>query len=73
MVPVADGKSVDSSRFRLSLLGHIDLTGPDGRRVQSVLSQPKRLALLAYLAVEGREGFVRRDALTATFLASPTG
>jgi len=40
--------------FRLSLLGQWDLRGPDGRRVRSVLSQPKRLCLLAYLSLADR-------------------
>lgn len=40
--------------YRLSLVGPWELTGPDGGRVRSVLSQPKRLCLLAYLALAGR-------------------
>lgn len=35
-------------RFRL--LGRIDLRDDDGNEGRSVLAQPKRLALLAYLA-----------------------
>ena len=38
-------------RFELRLLGTCDLRAPDGRRVSSVLSQPRRLALLAYLGL----------------------
>ncbi len=33
--------------FKFRVLGTIDLTGADGRRVGSILNQPKRLALLA--------------------------
>ena len=40
-----------ADRFTLRALGAPDLRGPDGRRVGSVLSQPKRLALLTYLAL----------------------
>lgn len=40
--------------YRLSLVGPWELSGPDGQRVRSVLSQPKRLCLLAYLALAGR-------------------
>ena len=54
-------------RVRLTLLGRIDLSDSSGRRIQSVLSQPKRVALLAYLAIEGRHRLVRRDELTAVF------
>ena len=53
--------------IRLTLLGRIDLSDHRGRRIQSVLSQPKRLALLAYLAIETRSRMVRRDELTAVF------
>ena len=54
-------------RIRLTLLGRIELCDHGGRRIQSVLSQPKRIALLAYLAIEGRSRLVRRDELTAVF------
>ncbi len=47
----------------LHLLGRIDLRGADGRELRNVLAQPKRLALLAYLA----DGPQRRDALVAIF------
>lgn len=49
---------------RLKLLGAPGLDGP-GRDPSAILSQPKRLALLAYLAVHG--GWVRRDALVPMF------
>ena len=54
-------------RTRLSLLGPVDLKAPDGSRILSVLSQPRRVALLAYIAVEGRKGPVSRDLLLALF------
>ncbi|MGI9629028.1 MAG: hypothetical protein ACR2QM_19510 [Longimicrobiales bacterium] len=57
----------DGDRLRLTVLGRVDLRDATGRRIQSVLSQPKRMALLTYLAMAGRDGFIRRDILTAVF------
>ena len=51
--------------IRLRLLGSTRLTAADGRDVGAVLTQPKRLAVLAYLAVS--DGFQRRDKLLAMF------
>lgn len=48
--------------FRLLTLGRLDLTDPDGREITSILTQPKRLALLSYLAVTNSARFRRRDA-----------
>jgi DNA-binding SARP family transcriptional activator/TolB-like protein len=53
--------------IRLRTLGAIDLTDPDGREFRVVLQQPKRLALLAYLAVSTPRRFHRRDSLLALF------
>ena len=47
------------------MLGTLDLKGTDGRAVHSILAQPKRLALLAYLAVHSVR--VRRDSVVALF------
>ena len=55
----------DSTPFRLHVLGPPDLRAPDGRRVTSVLSQPKRLGLLTYLALA--PGPVSRATLVALF------
>ncbi|PYO99998.1 MAG: hypothetical protein DMD60_00260, partial [Gemmatimonadetes bacterium] len=52
--------------IELRLLGTLDLKGADGRAVHSILAQPKRLALLAYLAVHGGHG-ARRDSVVALF------
>lgn len=38
--------------FRLRILGQVDLRDGGGREVGKVLAQPKRLALLAYLAMQ---------------------
>jgi DNA-binding SARP family transcriptional activator/tetratricopeptide (TPR) repeat protein len=53
--------------IELRVLGSLDLRDTDGRAVGSVLAQPKRLALLVYLALAAPGGFVRRDTLLATF------
>ncbi|HZA97924.1 MAG TPA: BTAD domain-containing putative transcriptional regulator, partial [Gemmatimonadales bacterium] len=46
-------------------LGSLVLRGPNGEDIQSVLAQPKRVALLAYLAVARPQRFHRRDTLLA--------
>ena len=48
--------------FTLHVLGTVSLHHPDGRRVSSVLSQPKRLALLVLLSLAGSSR-IQRDAL----------
>src|SRR5438105_7448191 len=51
--------------IELRMLGTLDLKGADGRAVRSILAQPKRLALLAYLAVH--PAGARRDSVVALF------
>jgi len=51
----------------LRTLGAIDLTAPDARDVGALLRQPKRCALLAYLALASPERFRRRDTVIALF------
>ena len=53
--------------IRFRTLGATDLRLPTGEEVSGVLAQPKRLALLAYLAIEKPDGFHRRDTLLALF------
>jgi DNA-binding SARP family transcriptional activator/TolB-like protein len=50
-------------------LGAIDLRDRRGHPIREILAQPKRVALLVYLAVEGRRagGIVPRDRLLALF------
>ena len=48
-------------------LGTLDLRGADGRELHSLLAQPKRIALLAYLCVAQPRGFHRRDTLLGLF------
>ncbi len=50
---------------QLLTLGRVRLVAADG--VESAAAQPKRLALLAYLAVSSARGAARRDALLALF------
>src|SRR3954466_15306590 len=48
-------------------LGVLDLRAPEGREFRAVLQQPKRLGLLAYLAVASPRRFHRRDTLLGLF------
>src|SRR3990172_5304007 len=54
-------------QIQLRILGTIDLRTADGPAIQSVVAQPKRLALLVYLTLAVPEGYVRRDTLTGLF------
>jgi len=51
--------------LRLLVLGPTGLTGTDELRTAALLRQPKRVALLAYCALETSEGFCRRDRLAS--------
>ena len=51
---------------RFWTLGATDLRS-DGHTIDTVLPQPRRLALLAYLALAQSRGFVRREVLLALF------
>ena len=53
--------------IRFQLLGSIDLGDESGRELRAVLAQPKRLALLAYLAAAFPRGPQRRDTLLGMF------
>lgn len=52
--------------IRLQTFGTLDLRGPQGE-LRSILTQPKRLALLVRLAAEPPGSFLRRDSLLAMF------
>ncbi|HUF50005.1 MAG TPA: BTAD domain-containing putative transcriptional regulator, partial [Longimicrobiales bacterium] len=57
-----------AANLELRTLGMVDLRAADGRVLQSVLAQPKRLALLVYLTLaQASGGFFRRDRLVALF------
>src|SRR5437764_14590984 len=49
--------------IELQTLGGLDLRDAKGHELHVVLRQPKRFALLAYLAVATPRGFHRRDTL----------
>ena len=53
--------------IELRTLGQASLRGTDGRDVESVTSQPKRFALLTYLAAQERAAAPRRDSVVALF------
>src|SRR5256712_2777807 len=56
-----------ASMIHFRMLGGLSLTAADGREVRSLLAQPRRLALLAYLAAGTTRDFQRRDSLVALF------
>jgi DNA-binding SARP family transcriptional activator/TolB-like protein len=51
----------------LRTLGTLELKGSDVRAARAIVAQPKRLALLAYLALANPRGFHRRDSLFPIF------
>ncbi len=53
--------------LRLKLLGPLDLRDHSGEEIRAVLQQPKRLALLTFLALTPTGGFRRRDSLVGFF------
>ncbi len=53
--------------IRFRVLGAPDLRRDEQREVRAILAQPKRLALLTYLAIATPRGFHRRDSLLALF------
>ncbi len=67
MTAAVDPITRDSRQIELRTLGSVDLRGPDGRPCTKLMSQSKRLAVLAYLAVEAPQRFHRRDTLVAMF------
>lgn len=58
---------MDKPRFELRILGPTELAGPVPDAGDSVVRQPKRLALLAHLALTTADGFRRRDKVIALF------
>jgi DNA-binding SARP family transcriptional activator/TolB-like protein len=53
--------------IELTLLGLHTARDSEGRELASLMAQPKRFALLAYLAIAGGDGYHRRDSLAAMF------
>ena len=56
-----------TGRVRLLVLGPLDVRSPDGRELRAPIAQSKRLALLSYLALAGRDRFRRRDTIVGLF------
>jgi DNA-binding SARP family transcriptional activator len=54
-------------RFELTTLGALALRDRNGRPIQSVSAQPKRMALLIYLALARPRGRHQRETLLAKF------
>lgn len=53
----------------LRLLGGIDLKDHSGKEALPLLSQPKRMAVFVYLALQGRGGYLQRDDILSLFWA----
>jgi serine/threonine-protein kinase len=51
----------------LRTFGALDLRDAEGTEVRAVLAQPRRVAILAYLAIATPRGFHRRDTLLSVF------
>jgi len=54
------------------LLGSVDIHDSDGNELETLLRQPKRVALLSYLAAAVPRGFHRRDTLMGLFWPDST-
>src|SRR6266849_184621 len=52
---------------QLRMFGRVSLTSADGHEVGTLLSQPRRFALLAYLCAATPRGLQRRDTLLPFF------
>lgn len=58
---------MENYRYELRVLGHTELSGPNAEAIDALTRQPKRLALLAYLALTTVDGFRRRDHVISLF------
>ena len=65
--PLHAGQRSRTLTVEFRALGSLELLDEQGRPVSRILNQPKRLALLAYLALARPAGFHRRDTLLAMF------
>lgn len=65
--PTIEVAEKGASRVRFTVLGSAELAGPNSAELRAALVQPKRLALLTYLALASPRGFHRRDTLLALF------
>jgi serine/threonine-protein kinase len=55
------------SAIQFLTLGTLDLRAADGRELHTLLAQPKRIALFAYLCIAQPRGFHHRDTLLGLF------
>lgn len=62
---LSSGVQSGNQQLRLEVLGRLHLSGRPG--VEALLAQPKRLALLVYLATACPTGYHRRDRLVSMF------
>lgn len=62
----------DPSVIRLSVLGAVDAFDGEGHRLNTLLAQPRRVALLVMLAIESMHGGCARERLLATFWPEQT-
>lgn len=58
---------IRATMIELRLLGLHGLRGSDGRELAALPAQPKRFAVLAYLAIASGDGYHRRDTVAAMF------
>lgn len=58
---------MEQYRYELRILGHTELSGPNPEAVEALARQPKRLAILAYVALTTVDGFRRRDHVISLF------
>jgi len=65
--PIYEAASLPTAMIEFRALGTVVLRTPEGEDIRPVLAQPKRVALLAYLAAARPHGFHRRDRLLALF------
>src|SRR5512138_2535375 len=64
---MGDGGAPGSTQIRLRTLGRLDIEAANGTEIRALLLQPKRVALLTYMAIVRPGGFHRRDTLLALF------
>ena len=68
MIPTRVVSPPGRGRVRLTVFGGLDLRGPDGEPIESVLAQSKRVAILVFLASESARGrSVPRERLLSHF------
>ena len=58
--------------IRLTVLGVLNLRGSDGQEVRGILGQPKRVALLTYLALASPRGHANATPFSPSFGPSTT-